>query len=222
VQKDIFLATEGDAWWKRNAQTLAEQKHLDADHLTQELLNAPIKPTSILEIGCSTGWRLKHLKEIYGALCAGIEPSAEAVSTAKRDFPELNVIQGTADRLPFEAGSFELVILGFCLYLCDVDDYFTIAAEVNRVLANEGHVAILDFHPPFPYQNTYHHRSQILCRKMDYSRLFSWNPIYNLVSLRKFGYNGAPFDGIPNNTTSVAILRKSHDQAFPPNPFSGG
>ena len=47
---------------------------------------------------------------------------------------------GTADTLPFAAGSFDVVIAGFFYYLLDPADLFVVAAAIDRVLADEGWV----------------------------------------------------------------------------------
>ena len=45
---------------------------------------------------------------------------------------------GTADKLPFEDQSVDILVYGFCLYLCDREDMFNIAAEANRVIKSSG------------------------------------------------------------------------------------
>ena len=64
-------------------------------------------------------WR-RHTPRL--ADCYGIEPSAQAVAAACAK--GINVMQGTADVLPFDNQSFDIVIFGFCLYLCDREDLF--------------------------------------------------------------------------------------------------
>jgi len=88
------------------------------------------------------------------------------------------LMQATADNIPFENNRFDLVIFGFCLYLCDRKDLFKIAYEVDRVLADGGELAILDFSPAFPYRNPYSHQPGIFSYKMAYADLFTWNPAY--------------------------------------------
>ena len=68
--------------------------------------------------------------------CYGIEPSFKAVETACTS--GVNAVQGTADRLPYRDGLFDVVVFGFCLYLCDREDLFRIASEADRVLNDQG------------------------------------------------------------------------------------
>ena len=190
-----------------------------SDLLLSELDRSELRATSVLEIGCANGWRLELLRQKWNARCSGIEPSAEAIADGQRRFPALDLRRGTSDLLPFEEASFDLVILGFCLYLCDRRDLFRSAAEVDRVLRDDGHVVIFDFHPPTPYRNRYHHRPGVDVFKMDYSRMFTWNPAYRLLTLAKHDHAGGPVSSNPDDTVSVAVLRKASLLAYPHNPW---
>lgn len=101
------------------------------------------KPTRILEIGCSSGWRLKALKEKYGGEVWGIDPSQKAIDAAKAD--GLNVIRASADSLPFGPYSFDLVIFGFSLVFISPEDWPSVVKEADRVLCESGHIVIYDF-----------------------------------------------------------------------------
>ena len=119
-QKEIFLQSEGNAWFTRNQQTLATRKLPEADPLLNEIIDihnrSGVRGLKVLEIGCGDGTRLAWLKDNLNAECYGIEPSSLAVEAASSKC--LNVLQGTADVLPFDRQSFDVVIFGFCLYLC--------------------------------------------------------------------------------------------------------
>ncbi len=147
-----------------------------------------------------------------------MEPSSDAVQAAKARDPELNVRVGTADRLDFPDGHFDLVIFGFCLYLCDVSDHFTIAKEADRVLANSGALAIYDFLAPVPFSNDYAHKQGIRSYKMEWSRMFTWHPSYRLIA-RRYHESSFPFTFHPNEMIAADFLRKDATSAFPLNPW---
>ena len=175
-QKEIFLRSEGDAWFTRNQQGVATRKLPGDDALLRELLDfLPVNATGggekVLEIGCGDGTRLAWLKDNLNADCNGIEPSAEAVAAACTK--GINVQQGTADVLPFDNQSFDIVIFGFCLYLCDREDLFRIASEADRVLRTPGWLVIMDFYSTVPRARTYHHRPGVQSYNMDYRSLFA-------------------------------------------------
>ena len=63
----------------------------------------------------------------------------------------VQVVQGAADQLYFESQTFDFVVFGFCLYLCDRDDLFEIAKEAHRVLKPTGWLVIHDFFAEPPH-----------------------------------------------------------------------
>lgn len=127
-QKDVFLDSEGDAWLARNAAVVQSRPLPQSDPLLVEIVELSPPPSvgsKILEIGCGDGTRLQWLKNERNFICHGVEPSARAVELARGR--GINAIQGTAEKLEFEDGTFDLVVFGFCLYLCDREDLFRIA-----------------------------------------------------------------------------------------------
>lgn len=179
-QRDVFLESEGDAWLARNPPGGAAMALPDSDELLLAILQLPVRQTGpaikALEVGCGRGTRLAWLSQNRGFECHGLEPSAKGVEEAKAQ--GVMAQQGTADSLPFDAASFDIVIFGFCLYLCDREDLFRIACEADRVLRNPGWIVIRDFFSPTPTQRPYHHRSGVFSYKMDYRLLFAWHPGY--------------------------------------------
>ncbi len=162
----------------------------------------------VLEVGCGDGTRLAWLKNNLNADCYGIEPSAQAVAAACAK--GLSVQQGTADVLPFDDNSFDIVIFGFCLYLCDREDLFRIASAADRVLRDSGWIFILDFFSPVPCAKTYHHRPGVLSYKMDYRTLFNWHPDYECMTHKLQQHNKSGFTDEQDEWIAVSILRKHH------------
>lgn len=209
-QKSQFLQGEGDAWFHRNREAIAHRKLPEDDPILMEILELPgINPGSsrILEIGCGDGSRLEWLMKM-GAECYGIDPSAEAISFAKKR--GIHAQQGVADALPYGSRSFDIVILGFCLYLCDRDDLFKIAYEVDRVLGASGWILIIDFFSPCPGERPYVHRPGILSYKMDYSALFSWHPHYRCMTQKIRGHaDHLTYIDDPEEWMSISVIRKA-------------
>lgn len=219
-QSEIFLHSEGDGFHRRNQSGLAEfGAGARDDEVIRCLRTLALKPRRIVEIGCSNGWRLDLMRREFGADCFGIDPSAAAVSQGVAAYPGVSLVTGTAECLPYEAGYFDLVVFGFCLYLCDRQDLFAIAAEADRVLADSGCMMILDFYPPLPYRNRYKHVDGLFCYKMDYAAMFLWNPAYTLINRVVFADKGS--DAInPDERLSVAVLRKDPARAYVESPYS--
>jgi len=160
-QKDIFLAGEADQWFYRN-HTALNSKIFDLSDLVVAAISNIVSSSSdknrlkILEIGCGEASRLAWLADNFGVEVCGLEPSAKAVEFAISK--GVNAQQGTADWLPYEDQTFDVVIFGFCLYLCDRDDLFKIAQEADRVLKKESWLIINDFFSPTPISRDYHHK----------------------------------------------------------------
>jgi ubiquinone/menaquinone biosynthesis C-methylase UbiE len=208
-QKFVFLESEGDAWFTRNREALARRKLPDEDPILRELIElgvARTKPLRVLEIGCGEGVRLQWLSRELGAQCAGVEPSAQAVEVARAR--GIDARRGTADSIPFDTGAFDVVIFGFCLYLCDRDDLFLIASEANRVLARPGWLIIEDFYSTTPRLRAYHHKAGVQSHKMDFRAMFAWHPEYVTVTLKVRSHGNVPFTDEPEDWVALTVFRK--------------
>jgi ubiquinone/menaquinone biosynthesis C-methylase UbiE len=208
-QRDVFLNSEGDAYFRRNVGAVSARAP-DSDALLAEVLALPEADVAtgsrVLEIGCGEGNRLAWLRDARGCECFGLDPSALAVERARSRGIEAH--RGTADRLPFEDAQFDVVLFGFCLYLCDRADLFRIASEADRVLRNPGWLLILDFFSPVPAQRAYHHREGLFSYKMDYTTLFTWNPSYTLYSHQVRHHSNGTYTDDPHEWVSTSVLRK--------------
>jgi ubiquinone/menaquinone biosynthesis C-methylase UbiE len=209
TQKEVFLDFEGDNWFKRNNNLSSVT---ETDIVVEKIKSLGLNPSSILEIGSSNGRRLTKLKEIYPhSTCRGLEPSQAAIDAAPKT---IEIKRSTADKIPYANKSFDLLIFGFCLYLCDPEDYFTIASEANRVLKDEGYIIIYDFYSRRPYINPYHHHAGIQSHKMDFGSLFLANPLY---AIKDFYLSG---DGLGvDEQVAITTIKKSEKQSFPTNPY---
>ena len=195
-QADVFLNGEGEKWLARNLNKLPV---LD-DPVMTAIGDIRVKPSMTLEVGCSNGWRVKLMESRWKCRSFGIDPMFKTTNW--------NCRQGTADDLSaFDDGQFDLLIYGWCLYLCDREDLFAIVCEGDRVLREGGHLVIHDFHPNKPYKKTYKHVEGLFSYKMDYAQLWLANPAYGIV--HRVMYDAG------DDRTCVTILRKSTDNGWP-------
>lgn len=208
-QKSVFLESEGNEWFERNKTHLhSPLKNHGDDGILSAIKYLSLAPKKVLEVGSSNGWRLAILKELYGTECYGIDPSIKAVSDGNIRFPGISLLQATAENIPFPNESFDMVVLGFCLYLCDRQDLFTIAKEINRVLSDDGYLIVYDFSSAIPYSNSYEYYKNIESYKMDYTKMFDWNPEYNLIFKVTGEQSGALGYAEPDSRLAVSILKK--------------
>ena len=209
-QKEVFLKHEGNAWFNRNRK---KHKLGSKDKVTQAILKCLNRKQSqkkkLLEIGCGEAKRLHWLSKNLNFKCYGVEPSEKAVAVANSK--NVKVIQGTADKLDFEKKKFDIIVFGFCLYLCDRGDLFQIAKEADRVLKDTGYLIILDFYSKKNTKNKYHHLPGIFSYKMDYRKLFDWHPDYTCIAHEVSDHGGSGFIDDENNWIAVSTLKKKKD-----------
>lgn len=200
-------------------------KDKDFDHKIDpivKILDDNLKGKSLLEIGCGTGSRLNFFKKNFRlGRCVGIEPSGKAVSHASENFSSIEFYQGTADDLRVIDGSFDIIVFGFCLYLCDRKDLFKIASETDGKLNENGQLIIFDFYTPFPYKNRYLSLPDTFSYKQDYSKIFDAMPWYclrhkNVFSASENYIAKGEFD----NKHMVCVFDKiSYEAAYLGNPY---
>ena len=210
-QKEIFFGVESDKWFERNRSL----KDSPPDLVVDALHDMGIRPLSLLEIGASDGRRLRRVKDEFNSSVSGIEPSEKAVATAKSRY-NIDLHRATADSLPFQDSSFDCVVMGFCLYLCDRGDLFRIALEADRVLSDQGLMVIYDFYADTPVKKAYHHLQGIWSYKMDYRQMFLWNPGYREIYYRahQHSLSGLVTEVAADDRIIVSILEKNLENGY--------
>ena len=160
----------------------------------------------VLEVGCGEAKRLAWINENMNLMCRGIDPSKKAVLGANKR--GVDVLQGTADELPYADQSIDFVVFGFCLYLCDRSDLFRIAHEANRVLKPDAWVIIHDFIANTPTMREYHHLTGLYSYKMDYRKMFDWHPDYTCFSHEINPHEEPGFTDDSDEWVATSIMRK--------------
>lgn len=175
-QSEVFAKGEGDAWFARNAESM----EIPYDPVIEMLSTYVKNPKYVYEVGCANGWRLSR---IYDCKTGGIDPSsaaiAEAISSGIR-----NVYCGDAINL-INAEGCDVLIYGFCLYLCDPEDYFKIVCEGNRVLKDGGYLIIHDFDAAdgIPRRVPYEHKEGVFSHHVEFALLWKGHPWYRVLEV---------------------------------------
>ena len=105
----------------------------------------------VLEIGAGTGSQLRWYAP--GAVVTALEPdramAARARRRAARAHAPVEIVIGSAEELPFAAGSFDTVVFTFAF--CSVADTAKVLAELRRVLVPGGRLLMLE-HVHLPWR----------------------------------------------------------------------
>jgi len=118
---------------------------------------ASLKEKKILEVGCGTGYWLREFIK-WGALpenVTGIDLLADRVSKARRLCPPAVRIQcASAALLPFANERFDLVLQSTVFTsILDPDLKQRVAAEMMRVVKQQGLIVWYDYHVNNPWNN---------------------------------------------------------------------
>ncbi len=218
-QRKAFQQYEANQWFIRNKPILDNYAG-ENDFVINLLQLYNIKPLRILEIGCSAGYRLNYLRNLFPAAeITGIDPSSEAVNAGKRHYPGVELFEGTADDLSrFEDGYFDLIIVGFVFYVIDRSLLLRVVAEIDRVLCNKAVVINIDFFSERPNRNRYHHITEFdaFSFKQNYENIFIASEMYQLLHRVSFHHEKRLADATDDyfNKCSATLLKKDIDAVY--------
>jgi SAM-dependent methyltransferase len=206
--KTFFESGEANEWFRRKKVALESSSTV----ATTDLLVDWLKPfaneiSDVLEIGCGSGHRLKKIVDSFSAKGFGVEPSSEAIEYIENTFPQIVAKKGFGDDVPF-AQKFDLVHLGFFLYLVDRKFYLRCISEADRLVKFGGFLSIFDFDTPYPYSNAYAHQSGVFSHKQNNSDVFVASGLYSVVNKFQFSHSNFFFDKEINERVSLTLLYK--------------
>jgi ubiquinone/menaquinone biosynthesis C-methylase UbiE len=102
------------------------------------------KPVRVLEVGCGTGYWLSALLDLTPDLY-GLDYSLEMLKKAVGRDSRGRVVRGTAETLPFQGASFDLI---FCVNaIHHFEQFDNLIAEARRLLRPGGTLALIGMDP---------------------------------------------------------------------------
>lgn len=183
-----------------------------------EIINAVSPIDSVLEIGCTTGFRLEKARKAFDSHTAGLDASSTAIEEGKILYPGLDIRAGLAPKdLDYWSGStFDTIVVGHLLYLLPRTSLFQLAAKVDSLLSDGGHLIVIDFIAHLDTVSSYSHQEGLNVFKGDPSAPWSWHPQYFLVHRNVYPLSVDPSSQRePNQWQSIDVLRKlSVEDAF--------
>ena len=147
------------------------------------------------------------MADYFSAKGFGVEPSFEAIEYIENTFPQIVAKKGFGDDVPFTQ-KFDLVHLGFFLYLVDRELYLRCISEADRLVKFGGFLSIIDFDTPYPYSNLYTHQSGVFSHKQNNSDVFVASGLYSVVNKFQFSHSNFFFDKEINERVSLTLLYK--------------
>lgn len=220
TQKNAFLEYEADAWFKRN-KSVIENYIANKDRVVSLLKYYDLQIDSVLEIGCSAGYRLNGIIETLGKdiKVFGIDPSNTAIEFGKRNYPAVNFTKGTADNLSmYKEASMDVVIVGFVFYVIDREIFFKVVSEIDRVLKNGGVLIIVDFFSETALKNVYEHIKDFKAYafKQNYDEVFTASKLYYLLDKSTWSHSTKELDASNNyhDKYSISLLKKDISASY--------
>lgn len=203
------LAADGDRYHQMNYNGIGTIA--DPEFRQLEIIHSVCPIKSVLEIGCTTGFRLEKARVSFGAQCVGLEASGTVVAEGRQKYPEVDIRQGIApaDLDQLLGSSFDVVVIGHLLYLLPRSALFKLVSSVDSLLAESGHLIVTDFIYHRDTVANYSHQDDLNLYKGDPSAPWSWHPQYFLVHRDIYSLSQNPASQWePNQWQSLDVLRK--------------
>lgn len=190
TQDALFATREGNNWYRRNQVALGKEDKIDWPIHLLEQVDRSNSIDSVLELGCSTGFRLARIKREFHpqARCVGVDASAEAIAAGTVLYPDLELYQGVL-ATPLLEGVFDLVIVNYVLHWVDRSTLLRSVCAIDDHVKDGGLLIIGDFLPDYPQRRRYHHlpNDEVYTYKQDYPALFTGLGLYH--ELARLTYN---------------------------------
>ncbi len=125
-------------------------KNLGKTSFPMEIMEKYCEKGVVLDLGCGKGYHADHVRK-FAAEVYAIDPSKLCIKEAKKQFPGIRFMVGSAYELPFNQETFD------CVYAIDViehlDEPEKMLGEARRVLKEGGHLILQT--PNYPIKRLY-------------------------------------------------------------------
>ncbi|MBU3126672.1 pseudaminic acid biosynthesis-associated methylase [Clostridium tagluense] len=207
-QKSIWNGNFGKEYTERNiySPTELDEFYLDTYGFSRTDMNLLFldemnkEKCRILEIGCNVGNQLRSLQEMGFKNLYGIELQNYAVERAKELTNNINIIQASADDIPFKDGFFDLVFTSGVLIHISPENVVKILEEIYR--CSNKYIWGFEYYSENYSEIKYREKENILW-KTDFSNLYL-KRFHRLKSLKQINYKYVNNE----NVDSMFLLEK--------------
>lgn len=110
----------------------------------------PPRGGSVLDVGCGTGVHLEMYRK-YRCELFGLDTSTSMLERARtRLGDKADLRNADASQMPYESGSFDLVLCMLVLHEMDDRTRLRVLDEMKRVVKRDGKILLIDFHAGSP------------------------------------------------------------------------
>lgn len=164
---------------RKNRINVARDNHPVINFLKKN--SAKLNKNLILEIGCSTGFVLEKIRKMFGSKCYGVDASRNAITEGKKIFKNIKLYNNFSENF-FIKKKFDLIIIGFFLFIVPPNRIFSIFSNIQRHLKEQGHIIIYDFFNPQKFKKKkYKHSKKFFSYRYDFKKVFLSLPCYKLI-----------------------------------------
>ncbi|AUV81813.1 methyltransferase type 11 [Salinigranum rubrum] len=208
--EDLWDGEFGEEYTERNdlsvqeANEISEQRFgVSRTERMERFLGSVDRDARILEVGTNIGTQLKCLESIGFENLYGIDIQKNAVQKAHRTRPELNIIEGSADDIPFKDDFFDLVFTSVVLIHIPPERIETVLDEVVRCTSEwvYGYEYFAEEYTEVQYRG-----HDELLWKTDFPSLYLERFDLELVEKEFFEYQTDEYD---NDTVDVEFLLRT-------------
>jgi SAM-dependent methyltransferase len=221
-QATIFLESEGDRWYERNAAAL--EAFDPGQDLPLRLLDLyRVQPASALEVGAATGARLAALGARGAGRLVAVEPSQAAIAEGRRRHPAVEFRRALVTEMDLHE-QFDLVIAHYVLHWVDRAALLGAVAAIDRCVRDGGFLLVGDFCPSAPARVPYHHLpAGAYTWKQRYHEIWTASGLYRVVA----GLTGTSPRALDprareHERGGVWLLRKSLEDQYADAPLPPG
>lgn len=206
-QYEVFKNYEGDAWFERNKEALTPRDDLIIRLI--DMYGILDEHKKVLEVGSANGYRLERIRQKYGCKVVAVEPSKKAVEDGRKNYPQVEFYNITAEELSFKE-LFDVVILNGVFDWIDRKNLLKVCSLVDEALRRGGYLIIGDFQTPKPMKNPYHHlKEEVFTYKQSYKDIFLSTYSYLELATICYNHDTKSFKDINlNNLFCVSLLKK--------------